>query len=196
MAENETSGTKADDGNVADPTDVRFVGPATAAVIETADFDANAILEKRVSYELLVDAGVNHGVAARIRREHSLSWSFGGSGEDLDRRSNQIRGLRDEERAWISASAGDWKNEEPNSNASADGGGSAQAAEAAWRDRSRPDPVTHVTGIDAARAEQLAEGGITSVRSLATANPERVADVLELDVESVRKWRDAARKRL
>lgn len=190
-------GTKADASAVTDPTDVKFVGPKTAVVLGASAFEAADILEKRVSYEMLVDAGVNHGVATKLRREHSLPWTFEGSeGEDLARRSSQVRGLRDEERAWIAASSGDWENADPPTTASADGGGSAQAAEAAWRDRSKPDPVTEIAGIGEARAEQLAEGGINSVRSLATADPERVADVLGLDVERVREWRDAARDRL
>lgn len=188
--------SSADASAVTEPTDVKFVGPNTAVVIGASSFEAVDILEKNVSYDMLVDAGVNHGVAAKIRREHSLAWSFEGSeGEDLARRSSQVRGLRDEERAWIAASSGDWEDAEPSSAASADGGGSASAAEAAWRDRSKPDPVTELSGIGEARAEQLAEGGINSVRSMATADPERVADVLGLDAEQVREWRDAARER-
>ena len=180
---------------VADPTDVKFVGPATAAVLAEAEIDAADIVEKRVSYDGLVEAGVNNGVATKIRREHSLPWSFEGSeGEDLERRSSQVRGLRDGERAWIAASSGDWKEADAPSSASADGSGSASAAEAAWRDRSKPDPVTELPDIDDGRAAKLAEGGITSVRSLATADPERVADVLELDAELVREWCEAARE--
>lgn len=182
---------------VADPTDVKFVGPATADILAEAAFDAGGIVEKAISYDMLVEAGVNNGVAAKIRREHSLPWSFKGSeGEDLALRSSQVRGLREEERAWIAASSGDWEDAEPSSAASADGGGSATAAEAAWRDRSKPDPVTDLPNIGADRAEQLAEGGINSIRSLATADPERVADVLGLDANQVREWRDAARERL
>lgn len=197
MTDDVSNDGSADDSRaVTDPTDVKYVGPNTAVVIGASSFEAGDIPEKRVSYEMLVEAGVNHGVAAKIRREHSLPWSFDGSeGEDLARRSSQVRGLRDEERAWIAASSGDWEDAEATSAASADGSGSASAAEAAWRDRSKPDPVTNVPDIDEERAEQLAEGGINSVRSLATADPERVADVLELDAEQVREWRDAARER-
>jgi len=43
--------------------------------------------------------------------------------------------------------------------------------------------VTDVPGVDAETAERLADGGITSVRSLATADPEHVADSLGLDLE-------------
>jgi hypothetical protein len=178
-----------------DPTDVRFVGPATAESLEAADISAEAILRKEVSYRQLVDADINSGVATKLRREHSLPWSLrGSSSEDLDRRSDQVRGLKDGERAWVSASTGDWEDADPteSSGAEADGSGEAEAAEAAWRDRSKPDPVTEVPGVTEDDAEQLAKAGINSVRSLASSNPETVADVLGLEVEQVSEWRSAA----
>lgn len=177
-----------------DPTDVRFVGPATAESLEAADIEVGGILRKEVSYRQLVDAGINPGVATKIRREHSLPWSLtGSSSEDLAQRSTQVRGLKDGERDWVSASTGDWEATEPStSSAEADGSGEAEAAEAAWRDRSRPDPVTEVPGVSEDDADQLAKAGITSVRSLATSNPETVADVLGLDLETVSEWRAAA----
>ncbi|WP_458204678.1 DUF7409 domain-containing protein [Haladaptatus sp. NG-SE-30] len=189
MTENDTDGEELGETR---PTNVQFVGPATATVIKDATFDAEDILRRNVSYEMLREAGVNPGVAGRLRREHSLSWSFGGSGEDLTDRSNQIRGLQDEERAWIAASSGDWEE----TSASTDGSGDAQAEEAAWRERSSPDPVTDVPGIDAELATELAEAGIISVRSMAIATPERVADSLRLDEAQVTEWRDAARELL
>ncbi len=85
------------------------MGPATAAVLADASFGADDVRAKRVSFRMLLDAGVNPGVAARIRREHSLAWSFESEGEDLRRRSSQIRGLGDDERAWVAASSGDWQ---------------------------------------------------------------------------------------
>jgi len=93
-----------------DPTELKYVGPATAEVIETASFGPAAVARKEVSFGMLLDAGVNPGVAARLRREHSLPWSFDTEEDrgDLDRRSDQIRGLGDGERAWVAASAGDW----------------------------------------------------------------------------------------
>jgi predicted flap endonuclease-1-like 5' DNA nuclease len=100
------AGTDAE-GAVAEPTELKFVGPATAEVLAAATFDAADVAAKRVSYRMLVDAGVNPGVAAKIRRCHSLSWSFD-SGSGLDRRSEQVRGLQDDERAWVAASSGDW----------------------------------------------------------------------------------------
>lgn len=180
-----------------DPTDVRFVGPATADKLGEADIGVAGILRKEVSYRQLVDAGINPGVASKLRREHSLAWSLSGSkGEDLGRRSNQVRGLKDGERAWVAASTGDWESVKPSSGgeatAEADGSGEAEAAEAAWRERSSPDPVTDVPGVSEGDAEELAQAGITSVRSLATSNPETVADVLGLEIETVDEWRQAA----
>ena len=212
MSQNDAPDDGSPDG-VAELTDIHLVGPATAEVLERAEFDGTGIADKTVSYEMLIDAGVNPGVAARLRKEHSLHWSFGGSEEDddsLEQRSEKIRGLQDEERAWVAASSGDWESNEPETTtttdgdwsptggtatpeASTDGSGAAEAAEAAWRERSKPDPVTEVPGVDEEMAEVLANGGITSVRSLATADHEHVADSLGLDVDQVTEWRDAAR---
>lgn len=197
MTGNDSSADSSDEAVTPDdPTDVRFVGPATASVLADAAFDAGDILDKTVSYEMLTDAGVNPGVAARLRREHSLSWSFDGSdGDDLANRSEQVRGLQEDERAWVAASSGDWESASADA-ASTDGSGETEAAEAAWRDRSRPDPVTHVRGVDDDAAALLSEAGITSVRSLAVADPEHVADSLSLDQDRVTEWRDAARERI
>ena len=70
--------------------DLKWIGPATERVLSDADVTADAVREKRVCYRGLVDAGANPGVAAKIRREHSLSWSFE-AGDGLDRRSTQVR---------------------------------------------------------------------------------------------------------
>lgn len=194
--------------------DVRFVGPATAPVLEDADIEAADIVRKRVSYRQLTEAGVNPGVASRIRREHSLPWSFDSSADDLEQRSSQIRGLDDGERAWIAASSGDWEDRSPSSDATeADGSGDdveAEAAwrertaqesapdtgdlddESAWRERSAPEPVTTLDGIDEETAAQLANAGITSVRRLSTVDPDRVSAALAADREQLRRWRDAA----
>lgn len=194
-----------DPSEVAELTDIHFVGPATAELLAAADFDGTGIPDKNVSYEMLVDAGVNPGVAARLRKEHSLPWSLGTDDGSLDERSEKVRGLQDDERAWVAASSGDWEATEPETTqttsgdwtptgeASTDGSGAAEAAEAAWRERSKPDPVTDVPGVDEEIETILANGGITSVRSLATADPEHVADSLELPVERVVEWRNAAR---
>ncbi|WP_253739177.1 DUF7409 domain-containing protein [Halohasta salina] len=234
------SDESSDDAAVDALQSVRFVGPATASTLADHGYDATAITDKRVSYRLLVDAGVNPGVAAKIRREHSLSWSFD-SGGDLDRRSAQIRGLGAAEAEWVAASAGDWAVDngaeasdaaesddadaaesddadaaesddtddgwptEPtpwpthgevdtaaSSTAATDGSGDAISAEAAWRARSKPTPVSELDAVDEAAVDRLAEAGITSVRSLATADAEHVADVLGLKKEIVDGWYQAA----
>ncbi|GAB6878449.1 hypothetical protein JCM17823_07230 [Halorubrum gandharaense] len=235
----------ADGDSGEEPADLKWVGPATAAVFETGDLSAADVRDKRVSFRMLVDAGVNPGVAAKIRREHSLSWSFE-AGDGLDRRSTQVRGLGSEEAAWVAASAGDWessddvdadagaetdttasgdwtptgtrsaagddagagdtpatdaesawvsasKADDPDSTV-ADGSGDPVAAEAAWRTRSKPTPLStlDVVANDPDAAGLLAEAGITSVRSLATADPEHVADVLDIADERVAGWHAAA----
>ncbi|WP_232688232.1 DUF7409 domain-containing protein [Halobacterium zhouii] len=203
---------------------LRHVGPATADALTDADVEASAIESKTVSHADLVAAGVNPGVAARIRREHSLQWSFEG-GQDLGRRAEQVRGLHDDEREWVAASYGD------DANASADGSGDAAAEEAAWRDRpisasdpesdaeaewqrqswpnedenadrseiswrerSKPTPVTALEGVADGDAKLLARAGITSVRSLETANVERTADSLDIPADLVEAWQCAARE--
>ena len=228
--------------------DLRHVGPATVDVLSAADVTREDVMSKRVSHAQLVEYGVNPGVAARIRREHSLQWSFEG-GEDLDRRAEQVRGLKDDERQWVAASYG-----EDDDDAEADGSGDAAAAEAdwqatatagaeeptavdepdhldgtgggadgedeevawregswpnraddesvereeegeaAWREASAPTPVTVLADVDEAAAAMLARAGITSVRSLATARVDQVADSLGASCDRVRALRDAARE--
>lgn len=87
--------------------DLAYVGPRTAEQLAAADVSADDVREKRVSYRDLVSAGVNPGVAAKLRREHSLHWTLDEQGADLDRRSEQVRGLRDGEREWIAAARSD-----------------------------------------------------------------------------------------
>jgi hypothetical protein len=189
-------------------TDLAYVGPATAPILAAAGIDPAAIRDRRVSHAQLVDAGVNAGVAAKIRRHHSLSWSLEG-GADLDRRAEQVRGLQDGEREWVARSASDWEErtaDDRDSTAADDGtewtrrpwpnGTDEQSdfeAEAQWRDRSRPRPLSDVTVLDEPDRERLAEAGITSVGSLATCNPATVAASLGIDGETVRRWRAAAR---
>ena len=208
--------------------DLKWIGPATERVLSDADVTATAVREKRVSYRGLVDAGVNPGVAAKIRREHSLSWSFE-AGDGLDRRSTQVRGLGSEEATWVAASAGDWASDgsEPDDDAgdgansttvdwdpigdwpsvggadeatsddaaAADGSGNPAAAEAAWRARSAPTPLSTLPAVaaDENAVDLLADAGINSVRALAAADPDRVADVLALDAARVNRWHAAAR---
>lgn len=200
-------------------TDLKFVGPATKAVLERVGVEPKDIANRRVSHAQLVNFGVNPGVAARIRREHSLSWSLEG-GEDLDRRAELVRGLQDGERAWVAASSAGWDDEDTRATAesgtSTDGRGDIEDAEAAWRDtewpimdedreeldaeatwreQSKPTPVTEINGIGRTYAERLAEAGIQSLRSLANCDPERVAESLDLNESQVRTWREAARER-
>lgn len=197
-------------------TDIMYVGPATAAVLESAGVEPSDIDERRVSHSQLVSAGVNPGVAAKIRREHSLSWSLEG-GKDLDRRAEQVRGLQDGERDWVAASVGEWDAEPSETvDGTTDGQGDVASEEAAWREkawpgrtaeradieaeadwrkRSSPEPVTEVGGIGSTYGSMLAEAGITSVRSLATCDPNRVAESLDLPIELVQEWREAAGER-
>ncbi|VTT86502.1 Vng0682c [Halorubrum sp. DM2] len=209
--------------------DLKWIGPATEEVLSDAGLTAAAVREKGVSYRALVDAGVNPGVAAKIRREHSLSWSFE-AGDGLDRRSTQVRGLGSEEAAWVAASAGDWASDGSGSEgdtddgadsttgdwepagdwpsvggaddatpeddvAAADGSGDPVAAEAAWRTRSAPTPLSTLSVVadDGNAVDLLADAGISSVRSLAAADPDRIADVLDLDAARVGRWHAAAR---
>lgn len=84
------------------PTDLWGVGPRTAAVLETAPFSAADLADGTVSYRMLTEAGVNPGVAARLRRRYSLVWSFDWTvGADLVRRAEQLRNLTEGEREWI-----------------------------------------------------------------------------------------------
>lgn len=116
--------------------ELRFVGPATEDKLAAAGIDAPAILGKSVSFVGLVDADVDPGVAARLRREYSLPWSNESTtGARLRRRASHVRGLREEERTWIEAS---WADEDDDPTAALpDGSGSATEAERAWRERSR-----------------------------------------------------------
>lgn len=224
--DDETGNTQASPGYIPDTvpirmepeelTDIKFVGPATKAVLERAGVEPTDIAERRVSHAQLVNFGVNPGVAARIRREHSLSWSLEG-GEDLDRRAEQVRGLQDGERAWVAESSTDWDAEDLSARqqrlrAETEDVEAAEAAwretewpnrdeareeidaEAAWREKSKPTPVTRIDGIGSTYADRLAEAGIQSVRSLASCDPERVAASLELSEAKVTEWRDAAKQ--
>ena len=87
--------------------DLPLVGPAPAAAIEEASFDAADIAERRVSYVMLREAGINPGVAGRMRRRYSLVWSFRWrfGGEDLPDRAAQVRGLQPTERSWVDESS-------------------------------------------------------------------------------------------
>ncbi|AGN02543.1 hypothetical protein L593_13020 [Salinarchaeum sp. Harcht-Bsk1] len=86
--------------------DLSFVGASTAATLSAADISVEDVDEKTVSYRELVEAGVNPGVAGKIRREHSLHWTHDEEAFDLDRRSKNVRGLREGEREWVASTEG------------------------------------------------------------------------------------------
>jgi hypothetical protein len=116
--------------DVEDATALEFVGEATAAVLAESDVSPADVAAGTVSYEALVEVGVNAGVAARIRRAHSLPWAIDHtSGERLRRRSEHVHNLRDDEKAWVAESADGWADD-----ATADGGRTAEEAERAWRE--------------------------------------------------------------
>ncbi len=210
---------------------LRFVGPATAGTLAAEQFDATAITDKRLSYRQLTTLGVNPGVAAKIRREHSLPWSFR-SGGDLTRRSVQVRGLGSEEAAWVAASTGDWERpasqpqqtdtradrpaadsdpesadtDRPSESVFAtpwpthpdadavetDKSVDSRLAEAVWQAQSKPTPLSAVDGLDQRAIDRLHSVGITSVRSLIVANPERIGTVLSIDCDRFEAWQRLA----
>ncbi|MFB6103837.1 MAG: helix-hairpin-helix domain-containing protein [Halobacteriaceae archaeon] len=171
--------------------DVHLVGSVTASVLADADIDPEDLLDRRVTHAELRDVGVNPGVAARLRRAHSLPWAHAADSDDLDRRAEQIRGLDRDERAWVAVSASDWTEtldrEIPTS----------EEATTDDEHHHNPDrtPVTSISGIGEVRAAALADAGITSVRALAGADPEAVASALDLSPVRVRQWHAEARER-
>jgi len=173
-----------------DLTDLRFVGPATATALRAAGVSSADIEQKRVDHETLRDAGVNPGVAARIRREHSLAWSHTAGG-DLSHRAESVGGLGEAERDWVAASAGDWESQDVQTET--ERGEDWRSDESAWREQSAPEPVTAIEGVSSEDAARLADAGVTSVRTLANADAERVAASLGLDAEQVAAWKAAAR---
>lgn len=96
-------------------TSLRYVGPATAAVIERAPFDADDIRNARVSHRVLIEAGVNHGVAEHLRREYRLLWDFHWHPGDVNllERAAKMRGASAAERRWIAAAAENWDGRLP-----------------------------------------------------------------------------------
>ncbi|WP_277555453.1 DUF7409 domain-containing protein [Halobaculum limi] len=171
------------------------MGPATGAVLSEAGVDAEAVRRKAVSYRMLVDAGVNPGVAARIRREHSLAWSFESEGEDLRRRSAQVRGLGDAERAWVAASSGDWQAGErptdpPRGEGGDESGDETDDGERAWVAASGDTASSTKTDGSgdpvAAESAWRERSRPTPVGSLDVVSPEEAADLAEAGITSVR----------
>lgn len=112
--------------SVDDPKALKHVGPSTADIIESAPFEAADIVRRTVSYNALLAAGINPGVAAKLRKEYSLVWSFEWlAGADLACRAEHIRGLDREHRDWIADSKPEPRDSDPK----------PSTAEKAWRDR-------------------------------------------------------------
>jgi hypothetical protein len=170
-------------------TDLRFVGPVTADALRDAEITAADVEAKRVDHETLVAAGVNPGVAARVRREHSLAWSHT-TGGDLDRRADHVGGLGDGERAWVAASAGDWESADAPAPST---GEDWRTGETTWQDGGAPDPVTVLEAVSDEQAARLANAGVTSVRTLARSDAGRIARSLGFDEATVTAWKEAAR---
>ncbi|WP_394341345.1 hypothetical protein [Natrarchaeobius oligotrophus] len=158
--------------------------------LEVADLDPDRVASKEYSYRALLDAGVDESVADTLRRRFSLPWSFETDG-DLDRRSNEVRGLGEAERAWIAASEDEeWQAfEHARSRAS-----ESEDDERTERPWPRPTPVRAVAGVGPDDADALAEAGIISAERLATIDAAQVAALLDLDVRHVRTWRYNARE--
>ncbi len=196
----------ADDSEEYDPSStgdletLRFVGPATATTLASAGIDASDIHEKQVSYRRLVDAGVNPGVAAKLRREHSLPWALAGGTSDLDTRSRSVRGLRDGERQWVARSSDpDWTDGPTTSVTPADRRHTTDEGYGATLEITSPpadlEPTTVIEGIDADAAAQLAEAGINTVRRLATIDPTSVATAIDEPPSRLQRWQERARSR-
>lgn len=133
-----------------EPTDLRFVGPVTAEVIERAPFDAAALCDRTVSYAELLEAGVNPGVAGKLRREYSLVWSFEWiAGANLEHRARNVGGLDADQRRWIASSSTIDDETRDRRDRMTD-------AERAWRERS-----AWVNGSGSATCERCGEELVT-----------------------------------
>jgi hypothetical protein len=166
------------------------VDEASAERLADADVTARDLRDRRVSYRDLLGAGVAPERAARLRREHALQWSFEAGDDDLAERSASLRGLEAEERAWIEASAGDWEDRLGTRPVGEDDDASRDDGPE-W---TPPTPVTAIPGIDEEYAERLAEGGVVSVRTLAVADPVKVATALGMEPNRVTSWHWRARE--
>lgn len=170
--------------------DLRFVGPKTAPILAESDVSIADVCEKRVSYRDLTTAGVNPGVAAKIRREHSLSWSLDGGGTDLDRRSSQIRGLDDDERAWIAESSGWTERADADAPTETDGSGDAAADEAAWRARTEVgDAASGADGTDDGVPETAGEAAWRAESGVDDRGESDVDGGLDADADAESAWR-------
>lgn len=155
-----------------------------------AGIDPEAVSARECSYRMLLDAGLEAEVADVLRRRFSLPWSFDADG-DLGRRSTEVRGLGEAERAWIEASADEtWQAFEPvRSGPTAD-----EPTGTEERPYPRPTPTSAIAGVGPDDADALADAGINSAERLATVDARAVATALDLDVVHVRTWRYNARE--
>ncbi|AEH37263.1 hypothetical protein [Halopiger xanaduensis] len=195
-ADADTDAGPFDDSAAADGERGRELEADERAALEAADVDPDAVLEKEYSYRMLLDEGVAESTADALRRRFSLPWSFEGDGDDdLERRSNEIRGLGAAEREWIAVSGDEeWQAFEYEAvSESTDDRSDAEDDERPWP---RPTPITAVTGVGPDDAETLAEAGVVSAERLATINAFEVAKALDLNVLHVRTWRHNARELL
>lgn len=184
-----------DSGSERSLRDLHFVGPVTAQLLREADISVTDIQQKNISYRQLVELGINRGVAAKIRREHSLPWTITGMGADLSQRSQTVNGLSEAERQWVARSDADWESDDVS-------GGHRPARPELPADAlgfeliDAPPELTDVAAlesIDSDDATALAEAGINTVRRLATIDPEEVADAIDRDHDVVRDWHEQAR---
>ncbi len=175
---------------------LHFVGPVTAEILAAAGITVEDILHKRISYKRLVQEGINPGVAAKLRREHSLPWTIGGFDSDLDHRSQSVRGLRQGEREWIARSSDDWSSHDTAGTAPAqlDRDATGWCVELADEPASLESPLV-LDGITQADADRLAEAGINTVRRLAVVDSATVATAIDRDPETVRRWQTHAETR-
>ncbi|WP_425499312.1 hypothetical protein [Natronosalvus caseinilyticus] len=182
--------------NVAETRDgaARVLEPGHREALEDAGIEPAVVSRQRCSYRMLLDAGLDEAVADALRRQFSLPWSFETDG-DLDRRSSEVRGLGEAERAWVAASADEgWQAFEPVSSSGTEAEAETGAEDPSDRPWPRPTPVTAVTGVSPENATRLAEAGINSAERLATIHATEVAKILELSVLHVRTWRHNARE--
>lgn len=196
------------DGDAVSPTRLVFgmgstpervdprIEPAEREALEEAGLEPDDVSSKEYSYRMLLDAGVEESVADALRRRLSLPWSFETDG-DLDRRSAEVRGLGEAERAWIAASGDErWQTFDHPTPSVSDRAGERAERERTDRPCPRPTPTTAVAGVGPDDADALADAGIISAERLATIDANEIARLLELDVLHVRTWRYNARQLL
>lgn len=183
-----------DISTVSDLRRLRYVGPATADILRDADIAADDIKSKNVSYRELVEEGINPGVAAKIRREHSLPWTISGMGSDLDQRSETVSGLSEAEKRWVSLSNADWETTEVSTEIELKRPEIPKDALGFELIDEPPElrPVDDLDAVDKAISDELAKAGVNTVRRLATVDPKRLADALEISEEILQELHDQA----